>query len=124
MLNFKRQGLLTLQNGSSRVIWSSNATGRVQNPTAQLLDSGNLVVRDATANYLRQSFEYPGDIALPGMKVGIDLKTGFHRSLWSWKSRNDPSRDEFTCTFHPRGFLQIFIMNGSFERYRAGPQNG
>lgn len=80
MQNFTRQGLLTLQNGSSRVIWSSNATGRVQNPIAQLLDSGNLVVRDATANYLWQSFEYPGDIALPGMKVVSIVPSGHGRA--------------------------------------------
>lgn len=90
MLNFTRQGNLTLLNGSGRVIWSSSAIRSVQNPIAQLLDSGNLVVRDATDNYLWQSFDYPGDTALPGVKVGIDLKTGFCRSLWSWKSRTDP----------------------------------
>ncbi|XP_016479064.2 G-type lectin S-receptor-like serine/threonine-protein kinase At4g27290 [Nicotiana tabacum] len=124
MLNFTRQGILTLFNGSGHVIWSSNATRRVKNSKAQLLDSGNLVVRDATVNYLWQSFDYPSDTSLPGMKVGIDLKTGFHRSLWSWKSTNDPSRGEFTWTFDPRGFPQPFIMNGSTERHRFGPWNG
>ncbi|XP_059290559.1 G-type lectin S-receptor-like serine/threonine-protein kinase At4g27290 isoform X1 [Lycium ferocissimum] len=127
-LNLTRQGTLTLLNGSGHVIWSSNATRHMQNPVAQLLDSGNLVVRDVAEdkreNYLWQSFDYPGDTALPGMKLGIDLKTGFHRSLWSWKSTDDPSRGEFIWTFDPRGLLQTFIMNGSIELYRAGPWNG
>ncbi|WMV13435.1 hypothetical protein MTR67_006820, partial [Solanum verrucosum] len=127
-LNFTRQGILTLLNGSGRVIWSSDSTRHGQNPVAQLLDSGNLVVRDAAEdkpqNYLWQSFDNPGDTALPGMKVGINLKTSFHHSLSSWKSTNNPSRGEFNWTFDTGGFLQTFIMNGSIELYRAGPWNG
>ncbi|XP_019255623.1 PREDICTED: G-type lectin S-receptor-like serine/threonine-protein kinase At4g27290 isoform X2 [Nicotiana attenuata] len=124
MLNFTRQGNLTLLNGSGRVIWSSSAIRSVQNPIAQLLDSGNLVVRDASKNYLWQSFDYPGDTALPGVKVGIDLKTGFRRSLWSWKSRTDPSKGEFSFIFDPQGFPQPFLMNGTVERFRGGAWNG
>ncbi|KAH0698016.1 hypothetical protein KY290_011029 [Solanum tuberosum] len=88
---------------------------------------GNLVVRDAAEdkpqNYLWQSFDNPGDTTLPGMKVGINLKTSFHHSLSSWKSTNDPSIGEFTWTFDTGGFLQTFIMNGFIELYRAGPWN-
>ncbi|KAK4709906.1 hypothetical protein R3W88_004419 [Solanum pinnatisectum] len=124
-LNLTRQGILTLVNGSGRVIWSSNSTRHVENPIAQLLDSGNLVVRDdSTENYLWQSFDYPTDTALPGMKLGIDLKTGFRGFLRSWKSRNDPSEGEFSWVFDLRGFPQPFVMNGSIERYRSGPWNG
>ncbi|MCD9644333.1 hypothetical protein HAX54_032519 [Datura stramonium] len=124
MLNFTRQGNLTLVNGSGGIVWSSNVTRRVQNPIAQLLDSGNLVVRDATENYLWQSFDYPGDTALPGVKVGVDLKTGFRRSLRSWKSRDDPSKGAFSFIFDPRGFPQPFLMNGSVARFRGGAWNG
>uniref|UniRef100_M1DBD9 S locus glycoprotein n=1 Tax=Solanum tuberosum TaxID=4113 RepID=M1DBD9_SOLTU len=120
-------GILTLLNGSGRVIWSSDSTRHGQNPVAQLLDSGILVVRDAaedkTQNYMWQSFDNPGDTTLPGTKVGINLKTSFHRSISSWKSTNDPSRGEFTWTFDTGGFLQTFIMNSSIEPYRAGPWN-
>ncbi|KAG5608344.1 hypothetical protein H5410_019625 [Solanum commersonii] len=126
-LNFTRQGILTLLNGSGRVIWSSDSTRHGKNQVAQLLDSGNLVVRDAAEdkpqNYLWQSFDNPGETTLPGMKVGINLKTSFHRSLSSWKSTNDPSIGEFTWTFDTGGFLQTFIMNGFIELYRAGPWN-
>ncbi|XP_059290563.1 G-type lectin S-receptor-like serine/threonine-protein kinase At4g27290 isoform X2 [Lycium ferocissimum] len=124
MLNLTRQGILTLQNGSGRIIWSSNATRHVQNPIAQLLDSGNLVVRDAAEDYLWQSFDYPSDTTLPGMKLGVDLKTGFHRFLRSWKSTNDPSKGEFSWVIDPHGLPQPFVMNGSIERYRSGPWNG
>ncbi|WMV33259.1 hypothetical protein MTR67_026644 [Solanum verrucosum] len=109
------------------VIWSSDSTRHGQNQVAQLLDSGNLVVRDAAEdkpqNYLWQSFDNPGETTLPGMKVGINLKTNFHRSLSSWKSTNDPSIGEFTWTFDTGGFLQTFIMNDFIELYRAGLWN-
>ncbi|MCD7459124.1 hypothetical protein HAX54_040163 [Datura stramonium] len=124
MLNFTRQGILTLLNGSGRVIWSSSATKHVQNPVAQLLDSGNLVVRDAAENYLWQSFDYPCDTALPGMKLGVDLKTGFRGFLSSWKSTNDPSKGEFSWVIDLRGYPQPFVMNGSTESFRSGPWNG
>ncbi|WMV59144.1 hypothetical protein MTR67_052529, partial [Solanum verrucosum] len=114
-------------SSSNLVIWSSDSTRHGQNQVAQLLDSGNLVVRDAAEdkpqNYLWQSFDNPGDTTLPGMKVGINLKTSFHHSLSSWKSTNDPSIGEFTWTFDTGGFLQTFIMNGFIEFYRAGPWN-
>ena len=65
----------------------------MKKPIAQLLDSGNLVVRDdSIEDYLWQSFDYPTDTALPRMKLGIDLKIGFRGFLRSWKSRNDPLR--------------------------------
>uniref|UniRef100_A0A3Q7EWP2 Bulb-type lectin domain-containing protein n=1 Tax=Solanum lycopersicum TaxID=4081 RepID=A0A3Q7EWP2_SOLLC len=92
-LNLTRQWILTLVNGSGRVILSSNSSRHVKKPIAQLLDSGNLVVRDdSIEDYLWQSFDYPTDTALPRMKLGIDLKIGFRGFLRSWKSRNDPLR--------------------------------
>ncbi|KAJ0489444.1 putative bulb-type lectin domain-containing protein [Helianthus annuus] len=56
----------------------------------QLLDTGNLVVWNRN-RMIWQSFDYPGDTFLPGMKFGKDLVTGLQRSLTSWKSPDDPS---------------------------------
>ncbi|XP_060188685.1 G-type lectin S-receptor-like serine/threonine-protein kinase At4g27290 [Lycium barbarum] len=46
----------------------------MQNPIAQLLDSGNLVVKEAgdgnPIKFLWQSFDHPTDTLLPGMKLG------------------------------------------------------
>lgn len=80
-LNFTRQEILTLLNGSGRVTWSSDSTRHRQNLLAQLLDSGIIVVRDADEdqpqNYLWQSFDNLGYTVLPGMKVWINLKLVF-----------------------------------------------
>ena len=62
----------------------------------ELLDSGNLVLRDVVAGtYLWQSFDYPSDTLLPGMKLGWDLRTGLKRSLSAWKNSEDPCPGRF-----------------------------
>ncbi|MFS7899994.1 putative bulb-type lectin domain-containing protein [Helianthus anomalus] len=69
------------------MVWSSSSTIFVQRNSSvvvQLLDSGNLVVwkRNSTNNVLIwQSFDYPGDTHLAGMKFGKDLVTGLERFL-------------------------------------------
>lgn len=69
-----------VSNSGGSIVWSSNLTA-VANPTnlvAQLLDTGNLVVREASdeQNYLWQSFNFPTNTLLPDMKLGSDLKSG------------------------------------------------
>jgi hypothetical protein len=65
-------------------------------PEAQLLDSGNLVLKDqnngtSRESYQWQSFDHPSDTLLPGMKLGWDLKSGQERYLTSWRTTKDPS---------------------------------
>ncbi|EOY12710.1 S-locus lectin protein kinase family protein, putative isoform 1 [Theobroma cacao] len=79
------QGILVLLSGEGKTIWSSHSSRPVRNPVAQLLDSGNLVVKDEwDESFIWQSFDYPGDTLLPGMKIGKDFVTGLHRYLSSW----------------------------------------
>lgn len=71
--------ILDPQSNPSTVWSSSNLTAaNPVNPVAQLLDTGNLVVREATdeSNYLWQSFDYPTNTLLPDMKLGWDLQSG------------------------------------------------
>ncbi|KAK2976707.1 LOW QUALITY PROTEIN: hypothetical protein RJ640_013963 [Escallonia rubra] len=122
-------GILVLGNGSGNIIWSTNTTRPAQGPVlvAQLLDSGNLVVRDThtdDGNFLWQSFDYPSDTLLPGMKLGKNFETGLERYLSTWKSNDDPSPGDFTYHCEPRGYPQNVMRKGSVEQYRAGPWNG
>ncbi|CAI0439125.1 unnamed protein product [Linum tenue] len=129
LLTVNSQGNLALvynlNNGGSS-IWSSNSSRPARNPVAQLLDSGNLVVREAgdDDNFLWQSFDYPCDTLLPGMKLGLDRRTGFDRYLTSSKAADDPSSGGFTYRIDPRGYPEIIQREGSTERYRTGPWNG
>ncbi|PNX65574.1 serine/threonine protein kinase, partial [Trifolium pratense] len=71
MMKLTDQGSLVLLDGSKGVIWNSNSSRFGVKPVVQLLDSGNLVVKDAnnTENFLWESFDYPGDTLLAGMKL-------------------------------------------------------
>lgn len=73
------EGNLRIMDGNKGVeIWSSNASSKIGNNSivvVQLLESGNMVVKDGD-NLLWESFDYPGDTFLPGMKIGRNLKTG------------------------------------------------
>ena len=45
-LNFSRDGNLVLFNGNGSVVWSLNSEEGSKHPILQILDSGNLVLRD------------------------------------------------------------------------------
>lgn len=63
-----QDGNLVLVTQNDTLVWSANATKKVSNPVVQLLDSGNLVIRDANEDsvFLWQSFDFPCDTLLPG----------------------------------------------------------
>ncbi|XP_057506878.1 G-type lectin S-receptor-like serine/threonine-protein kinase At4g27290 [Actinidia eriantha] len=119
-------GNLVLFNGSKSIVWSSNSSRAVQNSVAQLLDSGNLVLKsDINAeSYAWQSFDYPSDTLLQGMKIGWDKKAGLNRYLTTWKDANDPSPGEFTYKTDIDGLPQFVLWKGSDKKYRSGPWNG
>lgn len=82
ILAISSNGNLVLLNQTNGTIWSSNMSRQIKNPVAKLLDTGNVVLRDnfssntCEGNYMWQSFDYPSDTLLSGMKVGWNLKTG------------------------------------------------
>ncbi|XP_034912697.1 G-type lectin S-receptor-like serine/threonine-protein kinase At4g27290 isoform X3 [Populus alba] len=88
------RGILMLYNQNSSVIWSSSISRQARNPVAQLLETGNLAVRNlddpSPENFLWQSFHHPGNTFLPGMKVGR-IASGLDVIISSWKSTDDPS---------------------------------
>ncbi|KAJ9542966.1 hypothetical protein OSB04_029472 [Centaurea solstitialis] len=124
-------GRLLISCCGDSVIWSSSSSAFVRyiNPVAQLLDTGNFVVKDGNStdetNFIWQSFDYPGDTLLPGMKLGKDLVTGINRNLTSWKSRNDPSVGRYVNYVDTNGYPQVFIRGqGLHKHIRYGPWNG
>ena len=121
------RGNLVLLDHAGNSIWSSNETTST-NPVLQLLDTGNLILREAnkndTTNSLWQSFDYPTDTLLPGMKLGWNLDTGIERYITSWKSRVDPSSGDFSFKLEKHGLPEIFLWNKQTKGYRSGPWNG
>lgn len=126
-LTISPQGILAISDYNSTVLWSMVST-TIKNPIAQLLDTGNFVVRDANSNSSDaiswQSFDYPTDTLLPGMKVGWNLKTGVSRNYTSWKSASDPSVGPFTLAIDIRGGHELTQFDGSGRAWRSGIWNG
>ncbi|GFZ12436.1 S-locus lectin protein kinase family protein [Actinidia rufa] len=92
-------------------------------------DSGNLVLKgandqDVPENYIWQSFDYPSDTFLPGMKFGVDNVTGLARYLWSWTSNDDPAPGDYTYRMDPNGYPQYFLRKEDVKQFRSGPWNG
>ncbi|XP_074346611.1 G-type lectin S-receptor-like serine/threonine-protein kinase At4g27290 [Apium graveolens] len=72
-------------------------------------------------NFVWQSFDYPGDTMLPGMKFGKDLVTGRQWYYSSWKSVDDPSPGSHIHQMDTHGYPQMLVWKGSELQARTGP---
>ncbi|XP_057451253.1 receptor-like serine/threonine-protein kinase SD1-8 isoform X2 [Lotus japonicus] len=127
MLTVNMTGNLVLTQDDT-VVWFTNIQEQAlnNNSVAVLLDSGNLVVGNDRQGYLWQSFDYPSDTLLPGMKLGRSLKLGHDWKITSWKSPQDPSPSEFSWgLLHHDNYPEYYIMKGTnIKLSRFGPFNG
>ncbi|KAH9803135.1 G-type lectin S-receptor-like serine/threonine-protein kinase [Citrus sinensis] len=130
LLTINRTGNPVLTSLSMGIVWSASLSEEVQQTPVilQLLDSRNLILRGEqdgdSENYFWQSFDYPSDTLLPGMKLGWDLKTGLERRVTSWKSLNDPSPGDLIWKIERQGNHELVMWKGSTKFYRTGPWNG
>ncbi|KAK9068909.1 hypothetical protein SSX86_013025 [Deinandra increscens subsp. villosa] len=121
-------GVLTLYNRSLGTVWSTD-NKRVASrftPVLQLLDSGNLLIRDDGRNktIFWESFDYPTDTLLPDSKLGRKLDVGLQRLIRSWKSGEDPSDGEYWFSLDPPEAPQLVLRSGSRKLFRWGPYDG
>ncbi|KAL6553910.1 hypothetical protein OROMI_019583 [Orobanche minor] len=131
VLTVTPSGQLVIRDDSSNntgILWSSNTSRVAKNPVVQLLDSGNLVIREASddgpGNYLWQSFDHLTDTFLAGMDFGWNLATGNEIYLSSWKTNDDPARGDFTNSMDITGYPQMVTRRNGALQYRLGPWNG
>ncbi|KAG2685197.1 hypothetical protein I3760_10G113300 [Carya illinoinensis] len=108
ILNISEDGNLVILDEEKKIIWSSNVTNSVSNPSAQLSDSGNLVLKENnTGSILWESFQHPSDSLLPKMKMITDTITGKNVQLTSWKRPSDPAVGAFFAD--KKGELKVII---------------
>ncbi|CAN1233903.1 G-type lectin S-receptor-like serine/threonine-protein kinase CES101 [Linum perenne] len=126
------------QGSTSPIIINPNQPSQLSNKTTSslfaltLLDSGNLVIRRTDSNgipvpgfVLWQSFDYPHNMLLPGMKLGANLKTGKTWELTSWLSDKVPSPGAFKLTLDPSGIDQLLVWRRGKIYWSTGQfQNG
>ncbi|KAF7038130.1 hypothetical protein CFC21_048348 [Triticum aestivum] len=130
VLKLSPDGRLVVVDGQNTTVWSSAApTGNVTTKaTARLLDSGNLVVSSdgsgPSQSVTWQSFDYPTDTQLPGMKIGVDHRSGFAWNITSWSSPADPSPGEYTVKLLTGGLPEFFLFRGPVKIFTTGPWNG
>ncbi|KAJ7948570.1 Receptor-like kinase [Quillaja saponaria] len=95
VLTINSEGNLVISDG--KLVYFLTNTSGGSSTSATLFDSGNLVQsNDSSLEVLWQSFNYPTDILLPGMRIGLDPSTGYSWSLTSWRSADDPAPGLFS----------------------------
>jgi hypothetical protein len=126
-------GRLVIVDRRNSTVWSSPApTTKSQQittrATAQLRDDGNFLLSSdgsGTAQSVAwQSFDYPTDTHLPGMKLGVDLRTGIARNITSYVSPTDPAPGAYTFKLVMGGMPEFFLFRGPEKIYASGPWNG
>ncbi|KAI6703889.1 hypothetical protein NL676_013025 [Syzygium grande] len=123
-------GNLVVMNGKRELVWSSNVPNNsVNNAKAQLLDSGNLVLKQSSnssakdPDTLWESFQHMTDSFLATMKLITSSRTN-QQALTSWRSASDPSIGRFSASLGTQNIPELFILNGGSLYWRSGPWNG
>ncbi|KAJ4979443.1 hypothetical protein NE237_010223 [Protea cynaroides] len=113
--------VLTSDNGASTTI-NSEGPAMGANTSATILDSGNLILKDGE-KILWQSFDYPSDTFLPGMKLGLfNLQSNNPRNpvLTSWLSNQLPSSGAFSLGVDPNSTKELAIWRRGRVYWRSG----
>ncbi|XP_042383249.1 G-type lectin S-receptor-like serine/threonine-protein kinase RKS1 isoform X1 [Zingiber officinale] len=124
--NLTSDGNLILFEGD-RNVWSTGtrSTG-VNSSRLQLLESGNLVLKDSNS-ILWQTFDHPSDDSdtyLPGMKVGFDFQTNTSWRRMSWKNSTDPSPGDYIHMIRALPIPDLVTLKGSAKYHRSSLWNG
>ncbi|KAM3701884.1 hypothetical protein ACJW31_05G209500 [Castanea mollissima] len=124
VLTISKDGNLVVLDGKKEILWSSNVTNSVANSSAQLLDSGNLLLQEkTTGTIIWQSFQLPCHTLLPNMKISTNVRTGNKVQLTSWQSPSDPSIGSFSANIQPLNLPQAFLWKNGSPHWRSGPWN-
>ncbi|XP_031124013.1 G-type lectin S-receptor-like serine/threonine-protein kinase At1g67520 [Ipomoea triloba] len=94
------------------------------NVTATLLNSGKLVLREVNTDgsfgeELWSSFDNPTDTLLPGMKLGVDHRTGRNWALRSWQDDDIPWTGAYSLEWEPSK-RRLVIKYGGVVRWTSG----
>ncbi|XP_042971495.1 G-type lectin S-receptor-like serine/threonine-protein kinase CES101 [Carya illinoinensis] len=120
-LTMEADGQLRIVNsGGSPIPLNSKQTA--PNSTATLDNSGNFIVKDlnpdgSTKRILWESFDYPTDTLLPGMKLGINNITGKEWKLTSWLSEQVAAPGGFSLEWSPANGTRQLVMRHRGNMY-------
>ncbi|AET02783.1 cysteine-rich RLK (receptor-like kinase) protein [Medicago truncatula] len=140
VLSLDYSGVLKIESQNRKPIIIYSSPQPINNTLATILDTGNFVLQQFHPNgsktVLWQSFDYPSDVLIPTMKLGVNRKTGYNWSLVSWLTPSRTTSGEFSLEWEPKqGELNIkksgkvywksgkLKSNGLFENIPANVQN-
>ncbi|KAF5732569.1 putative s-receptor kinase [Tripterygium wilfordii] len=126
-LKLLENGNLVLLNQSKAIMWSTGSKSVAPNSTVtMLLDSGNLVIRDAldSSKILWQSFDYPTDHWLPGGKLGYNNLTKEKQKISPWRSSQNPAPALFSLEVEQDGTSHLLLWNESERYWTSGEWTG
>uniref|UniRef100_A0A0D9W9Z6 non-specific serine/threonine protein kinase n=1 Tax=Leersia perrieri TaxID=77586 RepID=A0A0D9W9Z6_9ORYZ len=114
MLTISNSSNLVLSNSNGETLWATTTNiTRGNGAQATLLDSGNLVLQLLNDTTIWQSFDHPTDSVLPNMRAFVSYKSQLIGRLVAWKSPDDPSTGDFSCSGSPNSDLQLFFWKGN-----------
>ncbi|XP_058779674.1 G-type lectin S-receptor-like serine/threonine-protein kinase CES101 [Vicia villosa] len=106
VLSLNYSGVLKIEFQYRKEIIIYSSPQPINNTVATMLDTGNFVLEqlhpNGTKTLLWQSFDYPADILIPAMKLGVNRKTGHNWSLVSWLTPSLPYLGEFSLEWDPK----------------------
>ncbi|KMS96300.1 hypothetical protein BVRB_000140 [Beta vulgaris subsp. vulgaris] len=113
-----------IDKGLTRMILKSSEG--VARRVAMLQDTGNFVLQELNSNnstrdkVLWQSFDYPTDTLLLGMRLGFNIKNGQKWSLTSRVSDKFPAPGSFSLGLDPNGTSQLIIWRRGEIQWKSG----
>ncbi|KAK9689904.1 hypothetical protein RND81_09G089700 [Saponaria officinalis] len=126
LVRISDDGQLVLLDGSNSIVWSTNGTNTTNGSSAQLLDTGNLVLLQPDAkpnsNVIWQSFHHPSNALLPHMQPTFpSTQNKDHVIFRACKSASDPSEGSFSAGIGTTGLPQVLIWKDEEIYWRTGP---
>ncbi|XP_076959394.1 G-type lectin S-receptor-like serine/threonine-protein kinase At1g61370 [Bidens hawaiensis] len=124
-LTISDDGNLRILDGQDKTVWSTGLRGHFNETIAQLTDMGDFCINDTlSGSILWESFDYPGNVLLPGMKLGTKVNIKGKHLLSSWKNDDDPTPGNFMVGLSAEQPPQVFIWDDSKPKWRGGPWDG
>ncbi|XP_050221122.1 G-type lectin S-receptor-like serine/threonine-protein kinase CES101 [Mercurialis annua] len=114
--------LKVVQNDAKQIktLYPGFGSSKANNITAILQNNGNFVLKEVNSGeILWQSFDDPTDTLLPGMKLGVNKRTGRKWLLTSWLAQYNPKPGGFTLEWDPIQ-RQIIMKRAGVEFWTSG----
>ncbi|KAK3037659.1 hypothetical protein RJ639_030436 [Escallonia herrerae] len=109
-------GRLVITGGGRTIVNVTNEGSA--NSSVTLEDTGNFAMTDETDNrVLWQSFDYPCNVLLPGMKLGYNLTSGRNWTLTSWLSYDIAASGAFTLSWEATSESKELAIRRRSEHY-------